>query len=174
MELIFYVLLIKRIKLNIYQDIWSTTRSEIIIWIIFYCISCFTSSGIEPECQKTAALKLSIVKILQKHTLKCPNILSLCRFYSWTQERHQYYISIFKAYKGFRSWEEITNRFQEPSYLGRADHRKKILKPRFFKNIVIHSFVGSGIDLWNSLSITTWDSSLLPSMIKSIINFAKS
>ena len=32
---------------------------------------------------------------------------------------------IFKAYKDFRSWEEITNRFQEPSYLGRADHRKK-------------------------------------------------
>ena len=31
---------------------------------------------------------------------------------------------IFKAYKGFRSWEEITNRFQEQSYLGRADHRK--------------------------------------------------
>ena len=35
---------------------------------------------------------------------------------------------IFKVYTGFRSWEEITNRFQEPSYLGRADYRKKIRK----------------------------------------------
>ena len=35
---------------------------------------------------------------------------------------------IFKANKGFRSWEEITNIFQESSYLGRADHRKKIRK----------------------------------------------
>ena len=26
---------------------------------------------------------------------------------------------IFNGYKGFRSWEEITNRFQKPSYLGR-------------------------------------------------------
>ena len=81
---------------------------------------------------------------------------------------------IFKAYKGFRSWEEITNRFQEPSYLGRADHRKKIRKPRCLKNIGLHSFVGSGIDFWNSLSVTTWDYSPLPPMIKSIINFVKS
>ena len=80
---------------------------------------------------------------------------------------------IFKAYKGFRSWEEITNRFQEPSYLGRADHRKKIRKPRFLKNIGFHSFVGSGIDLWNSLSVTTCDSSPLPPMIKPIIHFVK-
>ena len=81
---------------------------------------------------------------------------------------------IFKAYKGFRSWKEITNRFQEPSYLGRADHRKKIRKPTFLKNIGLHSFVESGIDLWNSLSVTTWDYSPLPPMIKSIINFVKS
>ena len=81
---------------------------------------------------------------------------------------------IFKAYKGFRSWEEITNRFQEPSYLGRADHRKKIRKPRFLKNIGLHSFVGSGIDLWNRLSVAIWDYSPLPPMIQSIINFVKS
>ena len=80
---------------------------------------------------------------------------------------------IFKAYKGFRSWEEITNRFQEPSYLGRTDHRKKIRKPKL-KNIGLHSLVGSGIDLWNSLSVTTWDYSPLLPMIKSIINFVKS
>ena len=49
---------------------------------------------------------------------------------------------IFKAYKGFRIWEEITNRFQEPSYLGRAGHRKNIRKPRFLKNIGLLSFVG--------------------------------
>ena len=81
---------------------------------------------------------------------------------------------IFKAYKGLRSWEEITNRFQEPNYLGRADHRKKIRKPRFLKNIGLHSFVGSAIDLWNSLSVTTWDYSPLPPIIKSIINVVKS
>ena len=52
---------------------------------------------------------------------------------------------IFKSYKGFRSWEEITNRFQEPSYLGGADHRQKIRKPRFLNNVGLHSFVGSGI-----------------------------
>ena len=45
---------------------------------------------------------------------------------------------IFKAYKSFRSWEEIMNRFQEPSYLGLADHRKKIRKPRFLKNISVY------------------------------------
>ena len=34
---------------------------------------------------------------------------------------------IFKAYKGFRSWEEITNRFQKTSYLGLADGRKRFV-----------------------------------------------
>ena len=58
--------------------------------------------------------------------------------------------------------------------VGRADHGKKIRKPRFLKNIGLHLFVGSGIDLWNSLSVTTWDSSPLPPMINSIINFVKS
>ena len=35
-------------------------------------------------------------------------------------------------------WEEITNRFQEPRYLGRAVHRKKIHKPSFFKKVGLH------------------------------------
>ena len=41
-------------------------------------------------------------------------------------------------------------------------------------NVGLHSFVGSGIDLWNSLSITTCDYSPLAPIIKSIINFLTS
>lgn len=81
---------------------------------------------------------------------------------------------MFKAYQGIRSWEEISSRFREPNYYSRVDHRRKIQKPRFLKNVGLHSFVGSGIDLWNGLSVNTWDYSPLPPMIKSIINFVKS
>ena len=34
----------------------------------------------------------------------------------------------------------------------------------------LHSFVGSGIDLWNSLHVTTWDYSPLTPMIKLIFS----
>ena len=37
--------------------------------------------------------------------------------------------AIFKAYKGFRSWEEIRKKFQEP------DYRKQIRKLKFLKNV---------------------------------------
>jgi hypothetical protein len=59
--------------------------------------------------------------------------------------------ALFKAYSGERSWKAIGDRLQQPHYLSRVDHKRKIRIRRQRADVGKYSFVNRTIQLWNRL-----------------------
>jgi hypothetical protein len=59
--------------------------------------------------------------------------------------------ALFKAYSGERAWKAIGERLQQPNYLSRVDHVRKIRNRRQRTDIGKYSFVNRTIRLWNRL-----------------------
>jgi hypothetical protein len=59
--------------------------------------------------------------------------------------------ALFKAYTGERAWKAIRERLQEPRYLNRVDHDRKIRSRKQRTDIGKYPFVNRTIKLWNNL-----------------------
>jgi hypothetical protein len=59
--------------------------------------------------------------------------------------------ALFKAYSGERAWKAIGDRLQQPHYLSRVDHERKIRSRRQRKDIGKYSFMNRTIQDWNQL-----------------------
>jgi hypothetical protein len=59
--------------------------------------------------------------------------------------------ALFKAYSGERAWKAIGDRLQQPHYLSRVDHERKIRSRRQRTDIGKYSFVNRTIQVWNQL-----------------------
>ena len=70
------------------------------------------------------------------------------------------------------SYLDFTDLWKNGINLNRSGSFYKLINSDF--HVGLHSFVGSGIDLWNSQSVTIWDYIPLSPIIKLIINFIKS
>jgi hypothetical protein len=57
--------------------------------------------------------------------------------------------ALFKAYSGERAWKAIGDKLQQPHYLSRVDHERKIRSRRKRTDIGKYSFVNRTIQDWN-------------------------
>jgi hypothetical protein len=59
--------------------------------------------------------------------------------------------ALFKAYTGQRDWKAIEDRLDEPFYLSRVDHDRKITSRKQKTDIRKYFFANRTIQLWNKL-----------------------
>jgi len=59
--------------------------------------------------------------------------------------------ALFNAYSGECTWKAIGDRLQQPHYLSRVDHERKIRSRRQRMDIGKYSFVNRTIQHWNQL-----------------------
>jgi hypothetical protein len=84
----------------------------------------------------------------------------------------------FKAYTGERAWKVIGDRLENPCYLSRIDHDRKIRSRKQKTDTGKYSFVNRTIQLWNQLPADVlWTLSCKPSSfrkrVRKVINKAK-
>jgi hypothetical protein len=59
--------------------------------------------------------------------------------------------ALFKGYTGKRAWKAIADRLENPCYLSRVDHNRKLRSRKQNADIGKYSFVNRTIQLWNQL-----------------------
>jgi len=83
--------------------------------------------------------------------------------------------ALFKIYSGERAWKAIGNRLQQPNYLSRVDHERKIRNRRQRTDIRKYSFVNRTIWLWKQLpaeilGTIPWKPNAFRKKVRKVIN----
>jgi hypothetical protein len=116
-------------------------------WTIVYPILENGAACWEPyrECQIIALDRV------QNKAAKFAHHVGRTEWESLSHRRTARTCALYRAYTGERTWKEIRDRLQAPSYLSRADHNWKIRTRIHRTDIGKYSFVNRSIADWNQL-----------------------